>query len=58
MTSEERILLARILTDYLSNLRAEIVATDNYDLRTELHQEESIIRALLSRLNQDLQVAA
>jgi hypothetical protein len=58
MTSEECTLLNRILTEYLSNLRAEIAATDKYDMRAELHKEEEMIRSILSRLEQNIQVAA
>jgi hypothetical protein len=50
LTSDETALLIRILTDYLSDLRAEIAATDSYDLRTELHKEEILIRNLLTHL--------
>ncbi len=43
-------LLRRILSNALSNLREEIVKTENYDWRQSLHEDEEVIKSLLRRL--------
>ncbi|MBI2863383.1 MAG: hypothetical protein HYX94_02320 [Chloroflexi bacterium] len=49
---EEAKLFARILDEYLSDLRMEIGRTEQYDLRESMKQDESMIKAMLARLNQ------
>lgn len=43
--------LKRVLSSYLSDLRAEIGKTENYDFRQGLKEDEAIINALLARLD-------
>lgn len=47
---EERELLKRILTTYLSNLRMEIADTENYDWRQDMKKDEAVIKVLIARL--------
>ena len=39
------------LETYLSNLRVEIVKTEKHEWKKELHEEEDIIKDVLSRMN-------
>jgi len=50
LDTEEATLLHRILTSYLSDLRAEIGKTENFDFRQGLKEDEVRIKALLNRL--------
>jgi hypothetical protein len=43
-------LVAKILTNYLSDLRMEIADTDNPDFRRGLRAEEESLRSILARL--------
>jgi hypothetical protein len=52
LTSEEAALIARILSEHLSDLRAEIGATEDYDLRQAMKQEEKMLVSLLSRMGE------
>jgi hypothetical protein len=52
MTADEAALLARILANYLSDLRMEVADTDNATMRRALKSEEDTVRALLSRVEQ------
>jgi hypothetical protein len=47
---EEATLLARVLTNYLSDLRMEVGATENFEWRQSLKHDEALLRGLLSRL--------
>jgi hypothetical protein len=47
----ERDLLNRILEDHLGNLRMEIGATDNRDMRAEMHRAEDAIKSILQRIS-------
>ena len=47
---EEATLLARVLTNYLADLRMEIGATDSFEWRQSLKRDEQVLRALLARL--------
>lgn len=48
----EAALLKRVLTAHLSDLRAEVYKTENYDWRQGLKQDEAIIKALITRLDE------
>jgi len=43
--------LKKVLHSYLSDLRAEIGKTENYDFRQSLKEDEAQINALLVRLD-------
>ena len=49
---EEAALLAKVLKDYLSDLRMEIVDTDSYAMRERLKLDEEIVRRVIGRLAQ------
>ncbi len=50
LTRDEMILLERVLHGYVSDLRMEIVATDNPGMRRDLREEEAMLLNLLGRL--------
>jgi hypothetical protein len=50
LTRDEVTLLERVLHGYVSDLRMEIVATDNPGMRRDLREEEATLLTLLSRL--------
>ncbi len=50
LTPEEAALLARIVSNYLSDLRMEIGKTDSYEWRQSLKDDEALLKGLLSRL--------
>jgi len=52
LTPDEVSFLSRVLSSYLSDLRAEIVKTENYEFRQGLKDDEARIKSLLSRLGQ------
>jgi len=52
VTADEAALLARILANYLSDLRMEVADTDNAAMRRALKAEEDTIRALLTRIEE------
>lgn len=49
---EEAKLFARILAEYLSDMRMEITKTEKYEWRESLKQEEVMIKAMLVRLDE------
>jgi hypothetical protein len=49
LTRDEVFLLERVLHGYVSDLRMEIVATDNPGMRRDLREEEAVLLTLLSR---------
>ncbi len=51
LESREVEVLGRVLNNYLPQLREEIYKTENADWRTSMHQDEAIIKSLISRLN-------
>ena len=50
LTEEETCTLAGILESALGDLRLEIAATDNRELRGELKEREKCLNGILSRL--------
>jgi hypothetical protein len=50
LTRDEVSLLGRVLHGYVSDLRMEIVATDNPGMRRDLRDEEAMLLNLLGRL--------
>ena len=50
LSHDEMKLLDRVLSGYLSDLRAEVVSTDNPSMRRELREEQAQLEALLTRL--------
>jgi hypothetical protein len=50
LTRDEMVLLERVLHGYVSDLRMEIVATDNPGMRRDLREEEAMLLNLLGRL--------
>ncbi len=51
LAPDEKELLQRVLSSFLSNLRSEISNTDSYDFRQGLKQDEERIKSLLARLD-------
>jgi hypothetical protein len=50
LTEEEIRILHSALESYLSELREEIVHTENHDWRVALHHEEEVLKVILGRL--------
>lgn len=50
LTGEDAGLLREVISHYLSELHDEIVHTDNYDLREQLHAKQHRLTALLEQL--------
>ena len=46
----EAALVRRILANYLSDLRAEVYKTENFELRQELKDDEATVRSIIERL--------
>lgn len=53
LQSDEAELLKRILTNYLSDLRMEISNTENYQLRENLQRGETILKAIIEKLEHE-----
>ena len=51
LQSEEATLVRRVLANYLSDLRAEVYKTENYELRQELKSDEAAIKSIIDRLD-------
>ena len=51
LSDEECVALRKVLTSYLSDLRMEVVETDNPGYRRDLRHEEEVIRAVLGRID-------
>jgi len=47
---EEAAVLAQVVANRVSELRSEVVHTDQYDLRQALKRDEVLLRALMARL--------
>lgn len=45
-------LLLRILSNYLSDLRMEIVDTEDHNLRQELKEDEGVVKSIVARLRE------
>lgn len=50
LQAEEAGLLAEVLSEYLGDLRTEILCTDFRDYRERLKHKEHLLRGLLGRL--------
>jgi len=50
LEEQDRVLLTRILTQYLGDLKMEIGHTDSRTMRAEMHKDEDAIKAMLERL--------
>ena len=48
--SEELAVLAEVLKEYLTDLRTEILDTDDFEYRKALKQKEELLRGILSKL--------
>lgn len=48
----EAAILKEVLDAYLSDLRAEIGKTEDYDTRQVLHQRESVLRKIIAQIDQ------
>lgn len=51
LTDKEKELLREILESYLSDLREEIVKTEDHKWKPPLHEKEEIIKKLIERLS-------
>jgi hypothetical protein len=49
---DEVAILKESLASYLSDLRAEIGKTEDYETRRELHQREAVLQKVIARLGQ------
>jgi hypothetical protein len=58
LTDEDTAVLEHVLHVYLGDLRMEIVATDNPQMRRELKCEERLLRSIQHRLHPDPAVSA
>jgi hypothetical protein len=47
---EEAEILRDVLSVYLSDLRAEIYKTENYEARQELHRREDVLKKIIEQL--------
>ncbi len=52
LNSEEVRLLRRLLETRLGDLRMEIAATEDYELRQALHRDEAMLRDIIARLDE------
>jgi hypothetical protein len=43
-------LLAQVVSRHISDLRAEIVKTENYAMRQDLKHDEDVLKGILARL--------
>lgn len=50
LNEDERVLLERILSSYLGELRMEVAQTDNAEFKGGLRDEELVIRRFLDSL--------
>ena len=50
LNEEELRLLATAVSNYISNLRQEIVKTEKHEWSEALHREETIMKTILSKL--------
>ena len=50
LNEEEARLLAAAISNYISNLRQEIVKTEKHDWSEALHREETMLKGILSKL--------
>jgi len=50
LNEEESRLLAAAVSNYLSNLRQEIVKTEKHEWSEALHREETMLKAILGKL--------
>lgn len=50
LTDQEAVILSQILESYVSDLRAEIVATEKKEWRAEMKDREGFCRNLINRL--------
>jgi hypothetical protein len=52
LNDDEARLLARILKNYLPDLREEVYKTENFEWRESLKQDEQILKALIAKTEQ------
>lgn len=53
LTTEEHQLLLNILHNCLSDLRVEIVCTENWDFKRRLHERKATLMQLLEKLEEE-----
>jgi hypothetical protein len=46
---DERDIVCRALNVYLSDLRHEIVKTENYEMKSDLHRERDVLQNVIAR---------
>jgi hypothetical protein len=49
LQDEEKEVLVRVLTRYISDLRFEISNTERLEMRQDLHKDEELLKGLLER---------
>ncbi len=54
-TPEELEILTEVLKEYLTDLRSEILDTDDYTDRQNLKQREEVLRVVLAKLEREKQ---
>jgi hypothetical protein len=52
LTSDEILMLTEVLKEYLTDLRTEILDTDDFKYRQELKQREELLKGILGKLEQ------
>lgn len=57
LTAEESSALQKALRTYSSELRMEIVATDNATYRSELREERAVLESVVSKLDEAAKVS-
>jgi len=50
LSAEERKIIRHALEVYISNLREEIVKTEKHEWKTELHNEQEILKQVIDKL--------
>jgi hypothetical protein len=58
LTQDEAGVLARVLKNYLPDLREEVYKTENFEWRESLKAEEEVLKSLIARPEQLLQGSA
>ncbi len=54
-TPEELEILTEVLKEYLTDLRSEILDTDDFTYRQSLKQREEVLRVVLAKLEREKQ---
>jgi hypothetical protein len=53
LSKEESVTLAEAITEYLLDLRTEILDTDDFDFKLRLKRKEQILRDILAKVQRE-----